>query len=110
MSVPELELDFAAFMRELCWIGPCEGEFMFDAETRRFNLFEVNPRFTGWISASAPLGTNQPEMVVRMALGMPSAIKGPPRSQYFMRAVDELPVSPTRLSALTTKGVLRHAG
>ena len=109
VSVPELELDFAAFMRELGWVGPCEGEFMFDAETGRFHLFEVNPRFTGWISASAPLGINQPEMVTRMALGMPSAIKGPPRSQYFMRAVDELLVSPTRLSALTTKGVLRHA-
>lgn len=109
VSVPELELDFAAFMSELCWIGPCEGEFMFDAETRRFHLFEVNPRFTGWISASAPLGINQPEIVVRMALGMPSAVKGFPRSQYFMRAVDELLVSPTRLSALTTKGVLRYA-
>ena len=109
VSVPALERDFATFMRELRWIGPCEGEFMFDAETRRFHLFEVNPRFTGWISASAPLGANQPEMVARMALGMPSAIKGPPRSQYFMRAVDELLVSPTRLSALTMKGVLRHA-
>ncbi|MDJ0740783.1 MAG: hypothetical protein QNJ91_13790 [Gammaproteobacteria bacterium] len=105
----ELERDFAAFMRELRWTGPCEGEFMFDAETRRFHLFEVNPRFTGWISASAPLGINQPEMVARMALGMPSAVTRSPRSQYFMRAADELLVSPTRMSALTTKGVLRHA-
>ena len=109
VSVRELELDFAAFMRALCWIGPCEGEFMFDAETQRFHLFEINPRFTGWISASAPLGINQPEIVVRTALGMPNAVKGLPRSQYFMRAVDELLVSPTKLSALTTKGVLRYA-
>ena len=109
VSVAELELDFAAFMSELSWIGPCEGEFMFDADTRRFHLFEVNPRFTGWISASAPLGVNQPEMVARMALGIPSAVKRAPRSQYFMRAVDELLVSPTKLSTLTTKGVLRYA-
>jgi predicted ATP-grasp superfamily ATP-dependent carboligase len=109
VSVAELERDFAAFMSELRWTGPCEGEFMFDAQTRRFHLFEVNPRFTGWISASAPLGVNQPEMVARMALGLPSAVRGSPRSQYFMRAVDELPVSPTRLSALMTKGVLRYA-
>ena len=110
VPLPELEQDFAAFMSELCWTGPCEGEFMFDAETRRFHLFEVNPRFTGWISASASLGVNQPEIVARMALGMPSAVKAAsPKGQYFMRAVDELLVPPTRLSALTTKGVLRYA-
>jgi carbamoyl-phosphate synthase large subunit len=109
VNEPRLEADFSKFLHSLGWTGPGEGEFIRDEVTDRFYLIEVNPRFTGWIYYSAALGCNQPAVAVRLALGeavdSPSALK----AVAFMRRTTELPLRPSQLAALATKGHLRHA-
>jgi carbamoyl-phosphate synthase large subunit len=109
VSEPRLEGDFAKFLHTLGWTGPGEGEFIRDEITDRFYLIEVNPRFTGWIYYSAALGCNQPAIAVRAALG--EAVN-PPKSLKdvaFVRCSTELPLRPSQLAALATRGHLRHA-
>jgi carbamoyl-phosphate synthase large subunit len=109
VNEPRLEVDFAKFLHTLGWTGPAEGEFIRDEVTDRFYLIEVNPRFTGWIYYSAALGCNQPAIAVRGALGeafdSPKSLK----DVAFIRRTTELPLRPSQLAALATKGHLRHA-
>ncbi len=109
VSEPRLEADFARFLRAIRWVGPGEGEFVRDELTDRFYLFEVNPRFTGWIYYSAALGCNQPVAAVRAALGEPPAASAAVADIAFMRQTTEFPVRPSHLAALATRGHLRHA-
>jgi carbamoyl-phosphate synthase large subunit len=109
VSEPQLEADFAKFLRAIKWTGPGEGEFVRDEMTDRFFLFEVNPRFTGWIFYSAALGCNQPAAAVHAALGEAVAPAGSAGDVAFMRQTTEFPLRPSHLAALATRGHLRHA-
>jgi carbamoyl-phosphate synthase large subunit len=106
---PRLEADFSRFLQLLAWTGPGEGEFIRDDLTDRFYLIEVNPRFTGWIYYSAALGWNQPAAAVSVALGERIGVPAHPRDVAFTRRTNELPLRPSQLAALATKGYLRHA-
>jgi biotin carboxylase len=106
---PQLEADFAKFLRAIKWTGPGEGEFVRDEMTDRFFLFEVNPRFTGWIFYSAALGCNQPAAAVHAALGEAVTPSGSAGDVAFMRQTTEFPLRPSHLAALATRGHLRHA-
>ena len=106
---PRLEADFSRFLHALRWTGPGEGEFIRDEMTDRFYLIEVNPRFTGWIYYSAALGCNQPAVAVSLALGEALEAQKPLREVAFMRRTAELPLRPSQLAALATRGYLRHA-
>jgi hypothetical protein len=77
--------------------------------TDRFFLFEVNPRFTGWIFYSAALGCNQPAVAVHAALDEAVARPGSAGDVAFMRQTTEFPLRPSHLAALATRGHLRHA-
>lgn len=109
---PELVEGFAAFLREIEWTGPVEGEFIRDALSERFYLFEVNPRFTGWISFTAALGRNHPELAARLAIGeqaLPEeALRDDAGSLVFMRSCEEIRVRPVALAALSNGGFVHH--
>jgi carbamoyl-phosphate synthase large subunit len=109
VNEPRLEADFSKFLHSLGWTGPGEGEFIRDEVTDRFYLIEVNPRFTGWIYYSAALGCNQPVVAVRAALGEAVDASKSFNDVAFVRRTTELPVRPSQLAALATKGHLRHA-
>ncbi len=106
---PELEGDFARFLEELGWTGPCEGEFIRDEVTDRFYLIEVNPRFTGWIYFSAALGCNQPDLAVRAMMGEAVLPPASGNEVAFVRRMTEFPIRPGQVAALVTKGHLHHA-
>lgn len=62
-------LDLAhKFVGATKWRGGCELEIMQTAEGTSY-IMEVNPRFPAWIYLTAAAGQNQPEALVRMALG-----------------------------------------
>ena len=106
---PRLEADLAKLLRSIGWVGPAEGEFIRDEITDRFYLIEVNPRFTGWIYYSAALGCNQPSLAVRAALGKGVRLPPPANDLAFVRQTIEIPLRPSQLAALATKGYLHHA-
>jgi len=108
VNQPELERSFAEYLKSIEWVGPAEGEFIRNSETGQFYLFEVNPRFTGWISCAPGMGANQPEIVARLALSLPVQPSAPQQAAIFMRAPDEVRVPATRLSTFTTQRMIRH--
>lgn len=105
---PALEEAFARFLEAIKWVGPAEGEFMRDSVTDEFALIEVNPRFTGWISFAADLGLNHPYLAAMTAAGRDVASPAEVERTVFMRATRDIPVSPARLSAISTRGGLRY--
>jgi len=106
---PEVEESFAAFLRTLRWVGPVEGEFIRDRLTDSFCLFEVNPRFTAWISFTARLGSNHPLAAVLVALGRrPARLRDDP-SLMFMRSSVEICIKPAGLVTYSRRGALVHA-
>jgi predicted ATP-grasp superfamily ATP-dependent carboligase len=110
VSVPEpgLEASFARLLRKIGWVGPAEGEFMLDRRNHRFHLIEINPRFTGWISASPAIGPNQPEIAIRIALGQAFESTPPVPGRLFLRAVDEVRITASKLSDFTTRRTFKH--
>jgi predicted ATP-grasp superfamily ATP-dependent carboligase len=105
---PELEKNFARLLRKIGWVGPAEGEFMLDRRNHRFHLIEINPRFTGWISASPAIGPNQPEIAMRLALGQAFKCTPPVPGRLFLRAADEVRVTASKLSDFTTRRTFKH--
>jgi biotin carboxylase len=81
---------------------------MLDRKSHRFHLIEVNPRFTGWISASPAMGPNQPEIAVQIALKQPFEAPSPKPGKLFLRAADEVRITAVKLSGFTTKRTFRH--
>ena len=50
------------------WRGGMELEFIKTAENKYY-LLEINPRFPAWVYLAAGCGHNQPEALVKLALG-----------------------------------------
>ncbi|MBS3054064.1 MAG: hypothetical protein J4431_00825 [Candidatus Aenigmarchaeota archaeon] len=46
------------------WIGPFELEFVRDHVTKKYYLFEINPRFPSWIYLATAAGQNLPKILV----------------------------------------------
>ncbi|MFQ5775937.1 MAG: ATP-grasp domain-containing protein [Kiloniellaceae bacterium] len=105
---PALEAAFAEFLRSIEWVGPVEGEFIRDELTDEFHLIEVNPRFTAWIYFSAALGSNQPYLAARMALGERVNPPANDKGLVFVRHRDEVPLRASDVAALSSKGALLH--
>ncbi|GAB3929180.1 ATP-grasp domain-containing protein [Mucilaginibacter myungsuensis] len=62
-------LDLARqFTKATNWRGGFELEIMRDADGKLF-IMEVNPRFPAWIYLTAGAGQNQPEALVKLAMG-----------------------------------------
>ncbi|WP_184545560.1 ATP-grasp domain-containing protein [Mucilaginibacter sp. FT3.2] len=58
------------FAKATNWKGGYEMEIMNDAEGHLY-ILEVNPRFPAWVYLTVAAGQNQPEALVKMALGNP---------------------------------------
>ena len=56
------------FIKATKWRGGCELEIMMTSEGKPY-IMEVNPRFPAWIYLSAAAGQNQPEALVKLAMG-----------------------------------------
>jgi carbamoyl-phosphate synthase large subunit len=56
------------FIRVSKWKGGCELEIMMSTGNKP-QIMEVNPRFPAWIYLTAAAGQNQPEALVKMAMG-----------------------------------------
>lgn len=105
---PGLIESFAAFLSEIGWQGPVEGEFIRDALTDRYQLIEVNPRFPAWIAFAAQCGVNLPEMAVRLAAGMDAPMNGVVRDTFFARACVDRPLAMRDFARMATQGVVIH--
>ena len=108
--LPELERAFARFLKSIQWVGPAEGEFILDRYSNHFYLFEVNPRFTGWVNFTAELGENQPQIAAELAISRD--IKKANRTaekMFFIRSVEEIKITSRDLAMFTTQGKCVHA-
>ena len=56
------------FIEVTRWRGGCELEIMQTADGKSY-IMEINPRFPAWVYLTAAAGQNQPEALVKMALG-----------------------------------------
>ena len=110
VTLPELEQAFARFLKSIQWVGPAEGEFILDRFSHHYYLFEVNPRFTGWINFTAELGENQPQIAAELAISRD--IKKANRiaeKMFFIRSVEEIKITSRDLAMFTTQGKCVHA-
>jgi carbamoyl-phosphate synthase large subunit len=105
---PALQAGFAEYLKGLQWVGPAEGEFIRDEVCEQFQLIEVNPRFTAWISFSANLGLNHPHAAARLAMGLAVEFRPAVKDLVFMRSCHDAPIINTAVAAIATKGVIRH--
>jgi carbamoyl-phosphate synthase large subunit len=103
---PELEAGFARYLEKIKWVGPVEGEFIRDEMLDTFYLFEVNPRFTGWISYSGALGSNHPGVAVHAALYKDLEFRENRTDLVFMRSSHELALHTADLASLSVKGMV----
>ena len=104
IRAPVLEEAFGNFLEGIKWVGPVEGEFVRDYIDDRFYLFEVNPRFTGWIAYSGAVGENHPEVAIRAALGTSLSVLNKRAELVFMRSVNDLSVSTVDMASLSING------
>lgn len=56
------------FLKATSWRGGCEIEIMM-ADGNKPYIMEVNPRFPAWIYLTAAAGQNQPEALLKLAMG-----------------------------------------
>lgn len=109
VSLPELEQSFAKLLRSIEWVGPAEGEFILDEFSNHFYLFEINPRFTGWVYFTSQIGENQPQIAVDLALGKQVSRPKDVDRMFFMRSMEETHVTSKDLALFTTQGQRSHA-
>ena len=110
VSFPRLEAVFTGFLERIEWVGPAEGEFLYDEQNGRFYLLEINPRFTGWIAFSGETGVNHPLVAVKAALGETPAPRKPRTDLIFMRSSYAIEVDPVRLASLSVNGQVINNG
>ena len=101
---PGLESALRRFLKHIEWVGPVEGEFVRDYMRDEFYLFEVNPRFTGWISYSSATGCNHPYLAVSAALDREPERNEKQTDLVFMRSTHDLPVRASEFAALSIHG------
>ena len=111
VEIPALEKAFALFLKSIQWVGPAEGEFILDKFSNQFYLFEVNPRFTGWIYFTAQLGVNQPQIAAELAVSRDVNRKQEKANErmFFVRSIEDTKISSRDLAAFTTQGKCVHA-
>ena len=109
VSLPQLEQAFAELLKSIQWVGPAEGEFILDPYSNLFYLFEVNPRFTGWVYFTALLGCNQPQIAVELALSREITSKEVLDAKFFVRSMEETKITSRDLAMFTTQGKCVHA-
>jgi carbamoyl-phosphate synthase large subunit len=106
VNQPALESALEHFLEYIEWVGPVEGEFVRDYVRDEFYLFEVNPRFTGWISYSSAAGCNHPYLAVSTALDREPDLSERQAEVVFMRSTHDLPVRASDFAALSLHGKL----
>ena len=101
---PGLEAALERFLEYIEWVGPVEGEFVRDYVRDEFYLFEVNPRFTGWISYSSAVGSNHPYVAACAALDQEPDLREQSPEVVFMRSTRDIPVRAADLATLSLNG------
>ena len=108
VKLPDLEQAFAKFLKLIQWTGPAEGEFILDPYSNMFYLFEVNPRFTGWVYFTALLGKNQPQIAAELALSREISSNENTDTKFFVRSMEETKITSKDLAMFTTQGKCVH--
>ncbi len=58
-------------VKHLGWVGGFELELLRQEESGKYFLFEFNPRLPSWVYLATAAGQNLPDLLVRLALGLP---------------------------------------
>src|SRR5699024_3180839 len=68
-SVPEIEEATFKLLENIKWVGFAEVEYMYDPNTRKYFLIEINPRFARNIELAVNVGVNFPLYLTQLARG-----------------------------------------
>ena len=109
VDLPGLCEALSTFLERLGWTGPVEAEFIREANSERFYLIEVNPRFPAWIAFSGGTGVSLPAKTIKAAMGEPCEYAASTSGFLYLRSCEDLPVGMGQFAALATTGVLKHA-
>src|SRR5262249_6716073 len=97
--------------RALSWDGPLELEFVREASSGEFFLIEINARFPAWCAATASMGVNLPDVLLRLVLRQPLPERlAPAPGAAFLRLSRRRIADVGRLGELHATGRLVHAG
>ncbi len=105
----KLESFVADVISKLKWRGPLELEVMKEADTGKYYLIEINPRFPAWVYLTVGAERNLPWATVQLALGQDIELMPPAKpGLMFLRHSLDLICPIEQFEALTTKGQLTH--
>jgi carbamoyl-phosphate synthase large subunit len=94
------------FIRATNWKGGCELEVMMGSDDRPY-IMEVNPRFPAWIYLTAAAGQNQPEALLRLALGQEvKAMQNYETGKVFIRYSWDMIINISEFHKISGSGVL----
>ncbi len=94
---------------KLEWKGGAEFEFIKEAETNKFYLLEINPRFPAWVYLAVGAGQNLPYANVLLALGRKiEPFKNYEIGKIFIRYSWDLITDIKQFEKLTVKGEISH--
>jgi carbamoyl-phosphate synthase large subunit len=108
---PELTLIGNRIAKKLQWNGPCEFEYIQDAETGTYYLLEINPRFPAWIDFPSTFGYNMPNLLVERMTGAEGILLPAqcPTGHFFLRHSIDIAGRIEDLGQLTTFGEINRA-
>lgn len=69
VNEPELVRSLIPLFESLRWQGPADAEFIFDAERKKYQLIEINPRFSGAVGFAFHCGVDFPWHLCQLACG-----------------------------------------
>ncbi len=96
-------------IEKLEWKGGAEFEFIKDAETGKFYLLEINPRFPAWVYLAVGAGQNLPYANVQLALGNEvETFEKYEVGKIFIRYSWDLITDIKQFENITVKGELFH--
>jgi len=96
-------------IEKLEWKGGAEFEFIKEAETGKFYLLEINPRFPAWVYLAVGAGQNLPFANVQLALGNDvETFEKYDVGKIFIRYSWDLITDIKQFENMTVKGELSH--
>jgi carbamoyl-phosphate synthase large subunit len=103
---PDLKKMSEQLIQKLQWNGSCELEFIQDAQTGKFYLLEINPRFPAWIDFPSTFEYNLPGLLIdRMVGAEPEPLPAQcPVGHFFLRHSVDISGRIEEMGHLTTFG------
>lgn len=112
ITIKDAQLEEVAqkLIQALKWPGPLEVEIMKEAQTGRYLLIEINPRFPAWVYLATASGVNLPAALVALIQGETSSLAAPDVGKMMIRYALETVIDIETFEAMAIAGATNTQG